>query len=153
MENIYYVCLSLYYCVSIFTRPTLQTDTIMASIRTEGLRFISGRTQGTRNVVHEGYQYGSPNQLVSWQTSWGCIRKDCVGWIHTLGDTQVHIKKEHNHESDLSLCNAKLAVSKAKDQAEFSRTGAAVIIATSTAPLSMAERARLPNGPAVKKQL
>ena len=124
-----------------------------SSIRTEGLRFTRGRIQGTRNVVYEGYQYGSPNQLVSGQISWGCIRKDCVGCIYTLSDTHVQIKKEHNHESDLSLCNAKLAVSRAKDQAETSQTGAAVIIATSTAPLSMAERARLPKGQAVKKQL
>ena len=101
-------CLCLFYCVSIFTIPALQTDTIMASsTRTEGLRFTSGRTQGARNVIHEGYQYGSPNQLVSGQTSWGCIRKDCVGRIYTLSDTHVQIKKEHNHESDLSLCNAK----------------------------------------------
>ena len=41
----------------------------------------------------------------------------------------------------------------AKEQAEISRTGASVIIAASTAPLTAAERTRLPKGPAVKKQL
>ena len=150
----FYVCLSLSHCVSVFTLPALPTNRIMASsTRTDGLRFTRGRTQASRNVVFEGFRYGTPKELVTGQTSWVCIEKLCSGRIYTLSDTHVQIRKEHNHDSDLSYCNAKLAVNKAKDQAEISRTGAKVIIADATGPLTNAECCRLPSGPAIKKQL
>ena len=82
-----------------------------SSIRVKEIRFIRGRTQNSRNAVYGGYQYGQPSQLKSGQLSWGCIRKNCVGRVYTISDTHVEIIKEHDHEPDLSHCNAKLAMS------------------------------------------
>ena len=59
----FYVCLSLSHCLSVFTIPALPTDTIMASsTRTEGLPFTRGRTQASRNVIYEGFRYGTPKE-------------------------------------------------------------------------------------------
>ena len=124
-----------------------------SSTRTDGLRFTRGRTQASRNVIFEGYRYGTPKVLIRGQTGWACVEKLCGGRIYTLSDTHVQIKKEHIHDSDLTYCRSKLAVNRAKDQAEISRTGASVIIAASTAPLSDAERTRLPKGPAILNRL
>ena len=118
-----------------------------------GLRFIRGRTEKTRNAVYGGYRYGSPSQLKTGKTSWSCIRKDCNGRIYTIGDTHVEARKEHNHEPDLSLCEAKICMSEAKDHAETSRTGSAVIIADTSKPLSKVARTKLPKDAAWKKQL
>ena len=109
-----------------------------------GLRFIRGRTEKTRNAVYGGYRYGSPSQLKTGKTSWSCIRKDCNGRIYTIGDTHVEARNEHNHEPDLSLCEAKICMSEAKDHAETSRTGSAVIIADTSKPLSKVARTKLP---------
>ena len=71
MASIYfYVCLSLSHCLSVFTIPALPTDTIMASsTRTDGLRFTRGRTQASRNVIFEGFRYGSPKEIATGQTT------------------------------------------------------------------------------------
>ena len=107
-----------------------------ASTSIPGLRFIRGRTERSRNAVYGGYRYGSASQLKTGKTSWSCIRKDCTGRIYTISDTHVEAKNEHNHEPDVSLCEAKICMSNAKDHAEISRTGSALIIADTSKPLS-----------------
>ena len=116
------------------------------------LRFCRGRTKESRNVVYRGYQYGSVMQLKNGDQSWCCIVKKCKGRIHT-SDTHVNIVREHDHEPDISQCDAKQAMSRAKELAVSTRTKPTVIVADTTATLSIAARAKLPNPENRKKQL
>ena len=94
-----------------------------------------------------------PRSLKVGREAGDVFNKNCTGCIYTISDTHVEVKGEHNHEPDLSLCDAKIAMSNAKDQAESSRTGSTVIMAATTKPLSNVARAKLPNAAACKKQL
>ena len=102
------------------------------------LRFCRGRTKVSRNAIYRGYQYGSQVQLKSGYTGWSCIQKNCKGRIHTLSDTHVNIVNEHDHEPDITRCDATMAMSRAKELGETTRTKPTVIIADTTATLSNA---------------
>ena len=117
------------------------------------LRFCRGRTKESRNAVYRGYQYGSVMQLKNGYQSWCCIVKKCKGRIHTFSDTNVKIVREHDHEPDISQCDAKQAMSRAKELAVSTRTKPTVIVADTTATLSIAARAKLPKPENRKKQL
>ena len=101
------------------------------------LVFCRSRTKASCNAVYRGYQYGSVTQMKNGYHSWCCIVKKCKGRIHTFNDTHVKVVRDHDHEPDISQCDAKQAMSRAKELAVSTRTKPTVIVADTTATLSI----------------
>ena len=58
--------------------------------------FISWRTSGSRNFIHDGYRYCLDKKRDD-KTYWRCTDKTCPGRLNLMNDTTVTSMEPHSH--------------------------------------------------------
>ena len=130
-------------------------DQITMATPSNELQFVRGKNANSIHAIYRGYRYRKDGNklLASGYQNQRCVIGGCKGRIHTLDNTHVLVRHDHNHEPDITDCEAKIALSNSKDVAVTTRTDPAVIIADCTDKLSLAVRMKLPSHAACKKQI
>ena len=63
------------------------------------ISIVPGRTNRSRNVIHEGYRY-CLDKKKSEKFYWKCVIKSCSGRLTLLDDSTVMSSKTHSHPAN-----------------------------------------------------